>query len=69
MAGRRRMRRRLYAGLPDANRTTDEQVNDVADRERRVVVTKDADFVDRGLEALLVPLIADIVREFQSHSF
>jgi predicted nuclease of predicted toxin-antitoxin system len=26
--------------LPDANRTTDEQINDVADREQRVVVTK-----------------------------
>lgn len=32
--------------LPDANRTTDEQVNDIADREQRAVVTKDADFVD-----------------------
>jgi hypothetical protein len=30
--------------LPDANRTTDEQVNDIADREQRAVVTKDADF-------------------------
>ena len=71
--------------LPDANRTTDEQINNVADREQRVVVTKDADFVDshvlrgrparlllistgnisnRDLEALLVPLIPDIVREF-----
>src|SRR5580692_4647073 len=76
--------------LPDGNRTTDEQVNDVADREQRVVVSKDADFVDshllrgrpsklllistgnignRGLEALLVPLIPDVVREFQTHSF
>ena len=76
--------------LPDANRTTDEQVNDVADREQRVVVTKDADFVDshvlrgrpaklllistgnisnRDLEALMVPLIPDIVREFEAHSF
>ncbi|MDA1055143.1 MAG: DUF5615 family PIN-like protein [Planctomycetota bacterium] len=76
--------------LPDANRTTDEQVHDVADREQRVVVTKDADFVDshllrgrpaklllistgnisnRDLESLLVPLIPDIVREFQVHSF
>ncbi len=32
--------------LPDGNRTTDEEINDVADREQRVVVTKDADFVD-----------------------
>ena len=76
--------------LPDANRTTDEQVNDIADREQRAVVTKDADFVDshllrgrpaklllistgnisnRELEALMVPLIPDIVREFQAHSF
>jgi predicted nuclease of predicted toxin-antitoxin system len=76
--------------LPDGNRTTDEQINDVADREQRVVVSKDADFVDghllrgrpaklllistgnisnRNLEALLVPLIQDIVRELQTHSF
>ena len=76
--------------LPDGNRTTDEQINDVADREQRVVVSKDADFVDgyllrgrpaklllistgtisnRDLEALVVPLIPDIVRELQTHSF
>ena len=76
--------------LPDANRTTDDQVNEVADRGQRAVVTKDADFVDahllrgrpaklllistgnisnRDLEALLVPLIPDIVRAFGSHSF
>jgi predicted nuclease of predicted toxin-antitoxin system len=76
--------------LPDGNRTTDEQINEVADREQRVVVSKDADFVDahllrgrpaklllistgnisnRDLEALLVPLIPDIVREFQTHAF
>ena len=76
--------------LPDANRSTDEQINDVAVREQRVVITKDADFVDshllrgrppklllistgnlsnRDLEALVVPLIPDIVREFGSHSF
>lgn len=35
--------------LPDANRTTDEQINDVADQEQRVVITKDADFVDTHL--------------------
>jgi predicted nuclease of predicted toxin-antitoxin system len=35
--------------LPGANRTTDEQINDVADREQRVVITKDADFVDSHL--------------------
>jgi predicted nuclease of predicted toxin-antitoxin system len=76
--------------LPAANRTTDEQINDVAAREQRVVVTKDADFVDshllrgrppklllistgnisnRDLEALVAPLIPDIVRELGSHSF
>jgi predicted nuclease of predicted toxin-antitoxin system len=32
--------------LPDGNRTTDMQVIEVADREQRVVVTKDADFVN-----------------------
>jgi predicted nuclease of predicted toxin-antitoxin system len=76
--------------LPAVNRTTDEQVNAIADREQRVVVTKDADFVDsyllrgrpsklllistgnisnRDLEALMVPLLPDVVREFQAHSF
>lgn len=76
--------------LPDANRTTDDQMSDGADREQRVVVTKEADFVDshilrwrpaklllvstgnftnRDLEALMVPLIPDIVHEFGSHSF
>ena len=69
---------------------TDEQINDIAERDERVVVTKDADFVDshllrgrppklllistgnicnRELEALIVPLIPDLVREFQTHSF
>jgi predicted nuclease of predicted toxin-antitoxin system len=76
--------------LPDGNRSSDEQVNDVAELERRVVISKDADFVDshllRGrpaklllistgnasnaeLEALFVPLIPDIVREFGVNSF
>src|SRR5262245_17472324 len=76
--------------LPDGNRTTDEQLLDVADQQDRVVVTKDADFVDshllrgrpaklllistgnisnRDLEALLVPFLPDIVREFQAHVF
>jgi predicted nuclease of predicted toxin-antitoxin system len=76
--------------LPGANRTTDEQINDIADREQRVVITKDSDFVDshllrgrpaklllistgnitnRVLEALMVPLIPDIAREFQTNSF
>ena len=76
--------------LPVANRTTDEQINEIAEREQRVVITKDADFVDshllrgqpsklllistgnisnRELEALLFPLIPDLVREFQIYSF
>jgi predicted nuclease of predicted toxin-antitoxin system len=76
--------------LPDGNRTTDSQVCELADREQRIVVTKDADFVDSHilhsrpaklllvstgnisnleLEALIMPLIPDIVREFQLHSF
>jgi predicted nuclease of predicted toxin-antitoxin system len=76
--------------LPDGNRTTDRQLLDLADIEDRVIVTKDADFVDshllsgrpaklllistgnisnRDLEALMVPLIPDIVRELQTHSF
>jgi predicted nuclease of predicted toxin-antitoxin system len=76
--------------LPDGNRATDEQINDLADLEQRVVITKDADFVDghilrgrpeklllistgnisnRNLESLMVPLIPDIVREFQTHAF
>ncbi len=32
--------------MPDGNRTTDQQVIELADREQRAVVTKDADFVD-----------------------
>ena len=32
--------------LPDENRTTDVQIVELALRERRVVVTKDADFVE-----------------------
>jgi predicted nuclease of predicted toxin-antitoxin system len=32
--------------LPNGNRTTDQRVIDFADREKRAVVTKDADFVD-----------------------
>jgi predicted nuclease of predicted toxin-antitoxin system len=76
--------------LTNGNQTTDEQINDAADREKRVVVTKDADFVDshllrgrpkqlllistgnisnRALERLITPLLPDIIREFQTHSF
>lgn len=32
--------------LPAGNRTTDQQILDLADREQRAVVTKDADCVD-----------------------
>lgn len=35
--------------LPDGNQTTDERVIEVADHEGRVLVTKDADFVDSHL--------------------
>jgi predicted nuclease of predicted toxin-antitoxin system len=35
--------------LPDGNRTTDEVVNDLAEQEQRVVITKDADYVDSHL--------------------
>ena len=76
--------------LPNANRTTDEEIKNLAEREQRVVITKDADFVDshllqgrppklllistgnisnRELEALVTPLIPDIVRELGPHSF
>lgn len=76
--------------LPDGNRTTDTQLLDLADREDRVLVTKDADFVDshllrgrparlmlistgnisnRDLETLFVPLIPDVLREFQAYVF
>ena len=76
--------------LPDGNRTTDEQINDLAALEQRVVVSKDADFVDshllrgrpakllllstgnisnRDLEALIGPLLPDIIREIGSNSF
>lgn len=76
--------------LPAANRTTDADILDLADRESRAVVTKDEDFVDshllrgrpeklllistgnirnRDLEALMVPLLPDILREFQTHNF
>jgi predicted nuclease of predicted toxin-antitoxin system len=76
--------------LADGNRSTDRAVTDQADQEQRVVITKDADFVDahilhnrpaklllistgnisnRELESLMVPLIPDLLREFQAHSF
>jgi predicted nuclease of predicted toxin-antitoxin system len=35
--------------LPDANKTTDGEIIQIAEREKRVVVTKDADFVDSHL--------------------
>jgi predicted nuclease of predicted toxin-antitoxin system len=35
--------------LPTGNRSTDEQVVDVAESEQRIVVTKDADFVNSHL--------------------
>lgn len=35
--------------LPDGNRTTDAEINAISLREQRVVVTKDADFVNSFL--------------------
>lgn len=35
--------------LPNGNCTTDEEINDISEREQRVVVTKDADFVNSFL--------------------
>jgi len=35
--------------LPNGNRSTDEQIIEFAERERRIVVTKDADFVNSHL--------------------
>lgn len=35
--------------LPDKNRTTDESINDLSVRENRIVITKDADFVNSFL--------------------
>jgi len=32
--------------LPEGNRTTDEEINEISVRDQRVVVTKDADFVN-----------------------
>jgi predicted nuclease of predicted toxin-antitoxin system len=76
--------------LPNGNRTPDEQVIKVAERDQRVVVTKDADFVDshllrrrpsklllistgnisnQDLEALVVQLLLEIVREFHHIRF
>jgi predicted nuclease of predicted toxin-antitoxin system len=76
--------------LPDGNRTTDAKIIEIADREQRAVVTKDADFVDSHtlhgrpaklllvstgnlsnaeLEALVVPLVPSVAREFRTNSF
>lgn len=35
--------------LPNGNRTTDTEINDLSIRDRRVVITKDADFVNSFL--------------------
>ena len=37
--------------LPRKNRTTDNEIHEISVRERRVVVTKDADFVNSFLTA------------------
>jgi len=33
--------------LPNGNQTSDQQIIETTDREQRVLITKDADFVDR----------------------
>jgi predicted nuclease of predicted toxin-antitoxin system len=76
--------------LPDGNRVIDSELIRIADAEQRILITKDADFVDShllhrrpsklllistgninnaGLEALFVPVIANIEREFLTQSF
>jgi predicted nuclease of predicted toxin-antitoxin system len=35
--------------LPDGNRTSDNEINEIAELEERVVITKDADFVNSFL--------------------
>jgi predicted nuclease of predicted toxin-antitoxin system len=76
--------------LPARNRTPDADVTGHADREGRIVITKDADFVDSHLlhghperlllvstgnisndelNALMAPLIPDILREFRTGRF
>ena len=52
--------------LPDGNRTTDDQILDVAESAQRVVVTKDADFVNSFLltgrpEKLLLSNLVTII--------
>jgi len=32
--------------LPDANKTTDRQINELSEQEKRALITKDADFVN-----------------------
>jgi len=76
--------------LPNGNRTTDERLIDFADREVRVLISKDGDFVDShllfgrpsrlllistgnisnpDLGLLMVPVIPNLVTEFQSNNF
>ena len=37
--------------LPDGNRTTDDQINELSLQDQRIVITKDADFVNSFLVA------------------
>lgn len=39
--------------LPDGNRTTDKKINELSLTEQRVVITKDADFVNSFLLSLV----------------
>ncbi|MFM8223681.1 MAG: DUF5615 family PIN-like protein, partial [Planctomycetaceae bacterium] len=77
-------------GLPAGNRSTDEQIRRIAENDQRVLISKDADFVDShllighpqklllistgnvsnaALASLIVPLIPELDRLFQAHSF
>jgi predicted nuclease of predicted toxin-antitoxin system len=89
VAGDRQVRRDPHSGPARGDRTSDEQITLKADQEHRIVVTKDADFVDahllrghparlllismgnmsnRELEALMLPLLPEMAREFGAHA-
>lgn len=38
--------------LPDKNRTSDDQINELSIREKRIVISKDSDFYDRFFQKL-----------------
>ena len=52
--------------LPDANHTSDARIIDLAERDQRAVVTKDADFVDsHTLHGRPAEAVADLDRKHQ----